>query len=171
MENESLKIAFSDPINPSSVKNFIGALDKLCIEHPDAKFLTINISSPGGDVDVAIELFHFLRELDCKIQTVNTSYVNSAAVIVYLAGDIRICHTASTFYIHSISKRLKGNYNAQSLLNEWKEITVNTDIVATLLGQRTVKSKQYWKTLMSKGCILKAKQAVKVGLASTIMDS
>jgi len=170
MENESLKIAFSDPINPSSVKNFIGVLDKLYIEHPDAKSLTINISSPGGDVDVAIELFHFLRELNCKIQTVNTSYVNSAAVIVYLAGDIRICHTGSTFYIHSISKRLKGNYDFQSLLKEAKEIAVNTDIVATLLEQRTIKRKRYWKTLMSKGSILKAKQAITIGLASSIID-
>lgn len=170
MENESLKITFSELINPSSVKNFIGVLEKLCTEHPDAKSLTINISSPGGDVDVAIELFHFLRELDCKIQTVNTSYVNSAAVIIYLAGDVRTCHSGSTFYIHSISKRLKGNYDVQSLLKEAKEITVNTDIVTTLLEQRTGKNKRYWKTLMSKGSILKAKQAVNIGLASTIID-
>lgn len=170
MGNDFIKITFSDPINSSSVKNFIEVLDKLCMEKPEAKYLTINISSPGGDVDVAIELFHFLRELDCKIQTINTSYVNSAAVIVYLAGDVRICHSGSTFYIHSISKRLKGNFDAKSLLKEAKEIAVNTDIVATLLEQRTTRNKRYWKTLMSKGNILKAKQAINIGLASSIID-
>lgn len=128
------------------------------------------MSSPGGDVDVAIELFHFLRELDCEIQTVNTSFVNSAAIIVYLAGDVRISHSGSTFYIHSISKRLKGNFDAKSLLKEAKEIAVNTDIVATLLEQRTRKNKRYWKTLMSKGNILKAKQAFNIGLVSIIID-
>lgn len=171
MKDEHIKIAFSESINSSSIKNFIDTLERLSSEHPDAKYLTINISSPGGDVDVAIEFFHFLRDLDCEIRTVNTSYVNSAAVIVYLAGDVRICHSGSTFYVHSISKRLKGNYNIQSLLKEAKEISVNTDIVATLLELRTIKSKRYWKTMMSKGCILKAKQAVKTGLASTIVDN
>lgn len=86
---------------------------------------------------MAIEMFHFLRNLDCEIQTVNTSYVNSAAVLIYLAGDVRICHSGSTFYIHSISKRLKGVYDVQSLLREAKEISANTDIVTTLLEQRT----------------------------------
>lgn len=171
MENEPLKVVFSEPVNLSTVKNFIGILEKLCIQYPDAKSLTINISSPGGDVDVAIELFHFLRQLDCEIQTINTSYVNSAAVIIYLAGDVRVCHSGSTFYIHSISKRLKGMYDAKSLLREAKEITVNTDIVTTLLEQRTGKNKRYWKTLMSKGYILKAKQAINLGLASTIIDN
>lgn len=147
------------------------ALKELCEGHPEANSLIINISSPGGDVDLAIELFHFLMEMDCNIQTINTSYVNSAAVIVYLAGETRICHTSSTFYIHSISKRLKGNYDARSLLREWKEISINTDIVATLLEQRTMKSKRYWKTLMSKGCILRADHAFKLGLASTIIDN
>ena len=112
---------------------------------------------------MAIEMFHFLRNLDCEIQTVNTSYVNS--------GDVRICHSGSTFYIHSISKRLKGVYDVQSLLREAKEISANTDIVTTLLEQRTKKSRRYWKNLMSKGCILKADQAVKSGLASIIINN
>lgn len=171
MENEFPKINFSDSINPLSIKSFIHTLEDLCAQYPEAKTLLINISSPGGDVDVAIELFHFLRNLDCEIQTVNTSYVNSAAVLIYLAGDVRICHSGSTFYIHSISKRLKGVYDVQSLLREAKEISANTDIVTTLLEQRTKKGKRYWKNLMSKGCILKAGQAVKSGLASIIIDN
>ncbi len=171
MKNEFIKISFSDSINPSSIKNFIHTLEDLCTQYPDAKTLLINISSPGGDVDVAIELFHFLRNLDCEIQTVNTSYVNSAAVLIYLAGDVRICHSGSTFYIHPIFKRLKGVYDLQNLLREAKEISANTDIVTTLLEQRTKKGKRYWQNMMSKGCILKASQAVKLGLASIIIDN
>lgn len=171
MECKHLQISFSDPINIATAKNFIESLKKTCAQHPDAQDLTINISSPGGDVDVAIELFYFLRKLDCKIQTVNTSYVNSAAILLFLAGDLRICHSGSTFYVHSIHKRLKGVYNAQMLIGEVKEMLVNTDVVATLLEQRTQKSKRYWKGLMQKGCILKAKQAIKSGLASIVTDN
>ena len=91
--------------------------------------------------------------------------------MIYLAGDIRMCHVGSTFYIHSISKRLKGVYDIKTLLREVKEMSVNTDVVSTILEQRTKKRKSYWKGLMSKGCILKAEQALKLGLASTIIDS
>ncbi len=169
--NDILKINFSDPINTTTAKNFVNSLENLCQQYPDAGTLSISISSPGGDVDVAIELFYFLRSLECKVQTINTSYVNSAAILIYLAGDIRMCHVGSTFYIHSISKRLKGVYDIKTLLREVKEMSVNTDIVSTILEQRTEKRKSYWKGLMSKGCILKAEQALKLGLASTIIDS
>lgn len=170
MKNKILQTYFSDSINIYSVKNFIFNLKKICTEHPKEKKLAINISSPGGEVDIAIELFYFLRNLDCEIHTINTSYVNSAAIIVYLAGDIRICHSGSTFFIHSISKRLKGSYNIQSLTRELKEIKTNTDTVTKILEQRTVRSKRYWKSLMNKGDILNAKQAMKTGLASTFID-
>lgn len=169
--NDILKINFSDSINTTTAKDFVSSLEKLCLQYPDAGSLSISISSPGGDVDVAIELFYFLRSLECKVQTINTSYVNSAAILIYLAGDIRMCHVGSTFYIHSISKRLKGVYDIKTLLREVKEMSVNTDIVSTILEQRTKKRKSYWKGLMSKGCILKAEQALKLGLASTIIDS
>jgi len=169
--NDTLKINFSDSINTTTAKDFVSSLEKLCLQYPDAGSLSISISSPGGDVDVAIELFYFLRSLECKIQTINTSYVNSAAILIYLAGDIRMCHVGSTFYIHSISKRLKGVYDIKTLLREVKEMSVNTDVVSTILEQRTKKRKSYWKGLMSKGCILKAEQALKLGLASTIIDS
>jgi len=169
--NDILKVNFSDAINTTTAKSFVGSLEKLCLQYPNADTLSISISSPGGDVDIAIELFHFLRSLECKVQTINTSYVNSAAILIYLAGDIRMCHVGSTFYIHSISKRLKGVYDIKTLLREVKEMSVNTDIVSTILEQRTKKRKSYWKGLMSKGCILKAEQALKLGLASTIIDS
>lgn len=165
-----LRLNFSDRISISTVKNFISTLEELCCQHPEATTLCINISSPGGDVDVAIELFYFLRSLNCQIQTTNTSYVNSAAVLIYLAGDVRTCHVGSTFYIHSISKRLKGVYDIKKLSREVKEMSVNTDIVASILEQRTEKKKGYWKRLMSRGCILKAEQALNLGLASAIIN-
>lgn len=169
--NDVIKINFSNSINATTVNAFIQNLESLCELYPNAVVLSINISSPGGDVDVAIELFYFLRSINCKIQTVNTSYVNSAAILVYLAGDERICHSGSTFYVHSISKRLKGVFDIKMLLNEVKEMSVNTDIVATLLEQRTKKEKGYWKRMMSKGCIVNADQALKLGLALSIINN
>lgn len=57
--NDTLKINFSDSINTTTAKDFVSSLEKLCLQYPDAGSLSISISSPGGDVDVAIELFYF----------------------------------------------------------------------------------------------------------------
>lgn len=57
--NDILKINFSDSINTATAKSFVCSLEKLCLQYPNSDTLAISISSPGGDVDVAIELFYF----------------------------------------------------------------------------------------------------------------
>ena len=87
----------------------------------------IYISSPSGSVDIAVELFNFLKLLDCKITTVNLSCVNSAAIIIFAAGDERIRLPCSSFYVHSITKNLNRDFTAADLLREVKEMLANTD--------------------------------------------
>lgn len=162
-----ITITFSDKIDPDSVHQFIHKLEQLNNAKPDCSKLVINMSSVGGDIDTAIELYYFIKSLDCHVRTVNTSYVNSAAIIVFLAGNERICPPTSSFYVHSVTKRLEGVYNAGSLMREVREINVNTDKIATLLEISTKKDKTYWKKLMRKGQMLSAKKAAEVGLITT----
>lgn len=163
----TITITFSDKIDSDSVHRFIDKLEQLNNAHPDCSQLVINISSSGGDIDTAVELFNFIKSLDCHVRIVNTSYVNSAAIIVFLAGDERICLPTSSFYVHSVTKRLDGIYNAGSLMREVREINANTDKIATLLESTTKKNKAYWKRLMRKGQMLSAEKALEVGLTTT----
>lgn len=168
MNNDNISLVFSDNINADSVKAFMDKLVLANEQKPDSKQLTVYISSAGGDVDVAIELYNFIRSLDCRVKMVNTSYVNSAAVIVFLAGDERICLHNSSFYVHSVSKRLDGIYNAVELMREVKEMKTNTDKIAELLAETTKKNKAYWKQMMSKGFVITSKKSFELGLSHAI---
>ena len=165
-----MKISFNGSVNEEKVRAFITEIKNLVDKNPDATSLTIYISSPGGSVDIAVELFNFPKLLDCKVRTVNTSYVNSAAIIIFAAGKERISLSHSSFYIHSITKNLNGNFTADDLLREATEMSTNTDKVATILAGISNKHKSYWKRLMRKGCLLTSQKAKEVGLINDILE-
>ena len=163
-----MKISFTDSVNEENVRAFVTEIKNLTKQNPESTSLTIYMSSPGGNVDIAIELFNFLKLLDCKVRTVNMSCVNSAAIIVFAAGTERISLPCSSFYIHSITKNLNGNFTAADLLREAKEMSTNTDKVATILANTSNKSKAYWKRLMRKGYLLTSQKAKELSLVNNI---
>ena len=52
---DTITITFSGQINVQSVKEFIESIKNLNIKNPDSNKLVVYISSPGGDVELAIE--------------------------------------------------------------------------------------------------------------------
>ena len=169
-QNADIKISFTGSVNEENVRAFVNEIKNLVEQNPDGTALTVYISSPGGNVDIAVELFHFLKLLDCKLRTVNLSCVNSAAIIIFAAGEERICLPCSSFYVHAITKNLNGNFTADDLLREVKEMSANTDKVATILANTSNKNKSYWKRLMRKGCLLTAEKAKELGLVNDISE-
>ena len=165
-----MKVSFTGGVNEENVRAFINEIKTLVEQNPDSTALTVYISSPGGNVDIAVELFNFLKLLDCKIRTVNISCVNSAAIIIFAAGEERICLPCSSFYVHSITKNLNGNFTADDLLSEAREMSANTDKVATILTNTSNKNKSYWKRLMRKGCLLTPQKAKELGLVNDISE-
>ena len=170
MKNADIKINFTGGVNEENVRAFINEIKNLIEKNPDSNSLTVYISSPGGNVDIAVELFHFLKLLDCTIRTVNISCVNSAAIIIFAAGTERISLPCSSFYVHSITKNLNGNFTADDLLREAKEMAANTNKVATILANVSNKNKSYWKRLMKRGYLLTSQKAKELGLVNDISE-
>ncbi len=168
MNNAETTINFTGSVDEDNIRAFVTEIKNLVAENPKSTSLTIYISSPGGSVDIAVELFNFLKLLDCKIRTVNLSCVNSAAIVVFAAGTERISLPCSSFYVHAVSKNLNGNFTADDLLREVREMSANTDKVATILASASNKNKSYWKRLMRKGCLLTAQKAKELGLANVV---
>ena len=170
MNNTDITISFTGSVNEENVRTFINEIKNLNEKFPDSTSLIIYISSPGGNVDIAVELFNFLKLLDCTVRTINISCVNSAAIIIFAAGTERICLPCSSFYVHSITKNLNGNFTAADLFREAKEMTANTNKVATILAGVSNKNKSYWKRLMRKGCLLTSQKAQELGLINDISE-
>ena len=167
---DNITISFTGSVNEENVRAFISDIKNLTDKNSQSTSLTIFISSPGGNVDIAVELFNFLKLLDCKVRTVNLSCVNSAAIIIFAAGDERISLPCSSFYVHSVTKNLNGEFTATDLLREAREMSANTDKVATILAGASDKNKSYWKRLMRKGCLLTAQKAKELGLINVVSE-
>ncbi len=163
-----IHLSFNELIKPQTVRGFIERICKLCDDNPECEEVVITISTGGGDVDLAIELYNFLKSLNCRITTINSSYVNSAGVIIFLAGDKRICMEGASFYVHSVTKKISGEYNSDMLEREIQEIKANTYKITSLLESHTMSSKSSWSKLMKKGTIILPKRAMRMGLITQI---
>lgn len=100
----------------------------------------------------------------------NSCVVSAKAAIFFAAGTERISLSCSSFYVHAITKNLNGNFTADDLLREAREMAANTDKVATILAHASNKNKSYWKRLMRKGCLLTPQKAKELGLANDILE-
>ena len=170
MDALDIKVYFTGSVDEKNVRELIAEIKNLNEKYPESDSLTVYISSFGGSVDIAVELYSFLKLLDCKVRTVNTSCVNSAANIIFAAGTERISLPDSSFYIHSVSKHLNGDFTASDLLREVKEISANTEKIASILSSASNKNKAYWKRLIRKGCLLTSKKAKELGLVNDISE-
>ena len=170
MENTNIKIKFTGSVNEENVRAFIKEIKNATDGNPESALLTIYISSPGGSVDIAVGLYNFIKLLDCKVRTVNMSCVNSAAIIVFAAGEERIGLPCSSFYVHAVTKNLNGDFTVDDLLREAKEMTANTEKIAIILSSASSKDKSYWKRLMRKGCLLTSQKAKELGLINDISE-
>jgi len=165
---KNIQVNFSGDINEENVRAFISELKNKIEKNHESESLTVLISSSGGSIDIAIELFYFLKHLDCKITTVNTSIVNSAAIIIFAAGEKRIGLSYSSFYVHSVSKELNGIFTVEDLRREAREMEIHTEKIVEILANASAKNKAYWKKLMKKGCFLTAQKAKEIELVTEI---
>ena len=54
---------------------------------PNISKLQLNYFSPGGDITNAAMLYNYIRSLIIPVRMVNTSFIASAGVLIYLAAD------------------------------------------------------------------------------------
>lgn len=170
MKNKELKVHFTGSIDKENVREFIRDVKKLNDKYPESDSITVYISSAGGNVDIAIELYNFLQLLDARITMINISCVNSAAVVVFAAGDKRIALPSASFYVHSVTKHLNGDFDIRDLSREIREMSANTEKIASILSLSSNKNKSYWKRLMGKGYLLTPQKAKELGLVNDISE-
>lgn len=64
--------------------------------------IRIIISSDGGDIRQAFRAFYFLTTLPLELHTHNSGNVDSAAVLLFLAGTVRSAAAEAHFSLHPL---------------------------------------------------------------------
>ncbi len=137
------------------------------------KKFVILIHSQGGDIQSAVTGYNFLTGFrDLEIVTWNIGAVESSAVALYCAGNIRLITPYAYFFLHDVFRKTNNRvvvkekefmmlYN--DLLNERKQY-------AAILKKATGWSIEQVERAMKKVTPLTAEEAVVCGLAHDVFE-
>ena len=169
MNNARKYIDFALPITAITARSLI---DTLVEQVPDSvNELHLLINSPGGSVPVALGLANFLESLPCKLITYNISRCDSAAIMLFAAGEERICVPEGTFFAHSVNIELSGQYSLDSLRMEYLKLQQDYKSILSYLSRKTSISCRCWRNYMTeKGHVFSAQEALTRGLATRIEE-
>jgi len=117
---ETLEFNFFEPITQDLLNLFVRSLNNVPSNQP----IRLQMASQGGDVVIAVQMYHFLKRFqNLTIEAVGN--VDSAAIIVFLAGNHRTAAEHTTFLLHSltqdypsaVSLRMSDLKNIEKILN------------------------------------------------------
>lgn len=134
--------------------------------------VTIAFNCIGGDPDIALNLYDFLRDhsTDIHLTTCNLGQTNSAAVIVYLAGDSRIVDLNATFVLHPLTYRLNGSdFTRDDLTGFIDDLDTRTDRYRVIIPSRTKMQLPEVEQTFRFECPYDANAAVIAGIAHGAM--
>jgi ATP-dependent protease ClpP protease subunit len=159
---------FSQPIDDKSTLSLTNGL----IDLRAKGFKTINLmlNSNGGDVTLGIAMYHILCAMDITINTYAISNVNSAAILLYLAGKERIANRESLFAFHSARESFNIEKLTPDEINERSSaLAIDDDRMKEIFKERlTVTDKQYGDFFGPQLRFVRPQEALSIGLATRI---
>ncbi len=154
-------VLFNSPINSESAGRFV---DEVLDILGDDDELWLFMHSPGGNVSQALCLAQFLENLPHPITTCNLSGVDSAAIVLFAAGDVRLAAPQSSFFFHEASLEIHEKVTLGGLRRYMAELESDVNNITSYLEARTGSPASLWRSLMLQNSLLDAKQALKNGL-------
>lgn len=138
--------------------------DELYAEDGD---VTIWLTSPGGNVFAAADIYAMIRDYPHNVTVKIASIAASAASVIAMAGDTVQMSPAALLMLHDPSTIAMGNTRdmekAISTLNEVKESIINAYAAKTGLSRSKISK------LMSDETWINARKAVELGFADVIL--
>jgi ATP-dependent protease ClpP protease subunit len=138
-------------------------------ESQNSSELFIQISSPGGKLEAAFGIYDCLRSSSIPVTTLNMGNVESAAVLIYLAGDKRLVTPTGLFMVHALGHSLDGLVTKASAGALIECLTNNIQRYGDIFKDRTKLSKDIFdidECLCGGERYINAVQAGLLGLAT-----
>ena len=164
-------INFYGGINPQSVQKVMSVCsDLVAKEKPESLYFIF--SSPGGNVDAGITLYHFLRSLPVKVVMHNSGSIDSVATVIFHAADERIAAQNSTFLFHGVSWGFGANANVnRTQLEEVRSSLIEAENkIAKILAGRCLLKEEEVRKLFAQGETKDVTFAAEKGIIQLIRD-
>lgn len=157
-----------DAICPSKVHNFLDCGDG-DDDDDNTEDVVVNLSSYGGDVTAASEIYTDLKSYAGKVTVNITGMAASAGSIIAMAGEVVNMSPISMMMIHQASMTLNGNTDD---LSHYSDVLSKTDRgIASAYENKTGLSEAKILKMMSDETWLDAKSAKDLGFCDSIMFS
>lgn len=154
--------------------NKVSAKIKSLMKKDPKKNINLIITSPGGPTGVGMSFYDLMTKvIRPNLCTIGSGDVDSAAVIVFLAGRERILTANTTLLIHMAGRvfNTPKRFTTTEISSILKEDTLKDQQYATVLSQASGGKLSYSKalSLMGKAVVLEPKDAIRFGLAHKII--
>ena len=154
-----------DCICPSKIHNFLNCGD----DDNEAEDVVVNLSSGGGDVSSASQIYTELKSYPANVTVNITGLAASAASVIAMSGDTINISPTAMLMIHQASMQIDGNTDD---LSHYANVLGSVDkSVASAYENKTGLSEAKILKMMSDETWLDAKSAKDLGFCDSIMFS
>ncbi len=168
-----LSISYYANVSESSARDLINwVYQQLSQQNANDPYdeLIIQISSSGGSSDHGMLLYNFLKQLSIKKTTIGMGNVDSAAVMIFAAGENRLAVPSCRFVLHEARATINGEFNSTKL-SELANITKRiTQDYVDVISKITRNSKVAIANKVKSGVALSSSEAIKLGLVTGLIE-
>lgn len=170
-------VYFGKPVNVDTISALIIACRTLTTENdpsgnPLWDKIHLTIASGGGAITPGFAAYNELKALPIELTTHNVGSVDSAAILIFMAGSKRLANKASGFLFHESTWNYSGQGevtlttagNAKKWLETYEGM--QTEIVSDRTGIRT---KEVLK-MMREGTCVRSDEAITLGLVDSVQE-
>jgi ATP-dependent protease ClpP protease subunit len=168
-KTKSYYVFFDQTIDVASMRTLRRQLANLV--EAGVSDITLVIDSPGGLVDPMLITYSFIRALPSKINTHAQGFVQSAATLLFLAGQERSADRSARFLFHpSQSPVTAGVMGEQQIRERLTAFDTVGDVMAEIYRDRTNLSGAEIERFARETVIYTAEQALTSGVIQVVSD-
>lgn len=131
-----------------------------------ASEITVNLSSPGGEIFEGIAIYNALRTHPANITVRVSALAASIASVIAQAGDRIVMLSGSQMMIHEGSGLCMGNASEMQQMAEL--LDRQSANIATIYAERAGGTPEHWRERMKAETWFNAEEAVSSGLADEV---
>jgi len=161
-------IRFMAPVVQNTADSLIRSIDQKLSRNIDR--LHVMLSSPGGSVFHGLSIHNMLKASPIPVSTYNFGSVDSIGVVIFCAGESRICVPHARFLIHGVSMGLQGNstFDEKALEEKLKLLKSDYGNIARVIADATGKPPKDVVKKMNQRTTLTPESALSYGLVTKI---
>ncbi len=132
--------------------------------------INLVIDSQGGQIDPMLVTYSFIRALPATVNTHAQGFVQSAATVLFLAGQTRTADRTARFLFHPSSTSMAGLMTEQQLRDRSSEVNAVAQVLGAIYQDRTRLTSDQVSRFAREEVILTAEQAQAAGFVEAVAD-